>query len=170
MSDVSFWINIVIAARATLPVTQLRPLAIRSVLLGATLLVACAQRSPERTEVSDAIARSVENGRGAKVDLGEAAPSPWTRVCIIPPYASWETVDHAIGFKWRGPQLDLHEVYDLLVFIDGDRAVAHVEHSRVRGDVSLDRVECLARAQARFEVKGAPHSDEWLVLVPVRDD
>jgi hypothetical protein len=52
-------------------------------------LVACGQRSPERAEVSAAIAQAVHNRTGDTLDLAQVAPFAWTRVCLIPRTRQW---------------------------------------------------------------------------------
>jgi hypothetical protein len=145
----------------------MRRVPIRGLVLLAAIAVACAQRSPERPEVGQAIAALFQMGSGTIISLAEAAPFAWTRVCVIPPYANWGAVDDALGFKWRGARIDLHEAYNLVVFIDQDRAVGHVEHPRRHGDFALDHPACYTRLEARFRVVESRWFSDWLVLKPL---
>jgi hypothetical protein len=128
-------------------------------------LAACGQRSPEREEVSAAIAQAVDNRTGDTLDLAQVTSFAWTRVCVIPPYTPVESMDAVVGFRWRGAPIDLHEVYHLLLFIDGDRAVAHVRYPRRPADFQTNGVKCYDRPHARFRIAADP-TGERQALIP----
>ena len=131
-------------------------------LLAATTLAGsgCSDSSPG---ISVSVAGQFRRSNGALVDMAEANPEAWDRVCVLGPYAGNAAAQKTLGFEWDAEGKTAIRRSDgiaLLVFVQGNHVAAYAEHPRNLGDFVPMSGKCLARAQARFqqahEAKGRP--------------
>jgi hypothetical protein len=121
-------------------------------LVGLTLAttVGCSESKPG---ISVAIAGQFRRSAGGNVDLVEANPGDWDRVCVLGPYSSNDTAKRTLGFAWdvegRTP-IRRNDGIAVLLFVHGKQVSEHVEHPRNLGDFAHLSGKCIPRAQARF--------------------
>lgn len=121
-----------------------------TVLIAAACLGACTPRTPSSQAIEQSFAAS---GRRS-VDLDQAVPGAWTRVCILGPYSDNAATRATLGFAWDSQVVSTIATDDsivLLVFVGaGDRVLHYTEHPRRHGDFSNLSRQCFSRGQARF--------------------
>ncbi|WP_153066026.1 MULTISPECIES: hypothetical protein [Xanthomonas] len=109
-------------------------------------LVACESR-----RIASAIqAELTETG---KVDLEQAAPGKWDRVCILGPYSTDEDAAWLVGAPWslRGNSSAWDsDGVSALLFVRGQTVLSSVDVSRAHGDFSRQSDTCFPREKARF--------------------
>jgi len=127
---------------------------------------------PRATAVEQALERAPE---GAEFDLGDQTPFAWSHVAIIAPYAPADEVAALAGapvprsVAGLAADTDAHLV---LLFLDGDRTVAHalVDRGRIEllplADTVLDREDAVVRVVARSAAQEQLWSDRVLVRAP----
>lgn len=128
----------------------------------AVALAACSQPSAGISQQFNATGRT-------SVDLAQAVPSEWNRVCVIGPYMGDRHAEEIIGFAWpveRRTSIDRNDGIALLLFIRGNHVVEHVEYPRNEGDFTGLAGRCFNRDEARFE-RAEGRADDWPELVPV---
>ena len=113
-------------------------------------LAACNDADPA---ISVSIAGQFRRSAGAKVDLVEANPGEWDRVCILGPYSDNAAARQTLGFDWnvegRTP-IRRNDGIAVLLFVRGNEVTEHIEHPRNLGDFVPNSRKCIARADARF--------------------
>ncbi|TDK20345.1 hypothetical protein E2F46_16220 [Luteimonas aestuarii] len=127
----------------------------------AVALAACSQSSAGISHYFHATGRM-------SVDLAQAAPSEWDRVCVIGPYMADRHAEEIIGFAWpveRRTSIDRNDGITLLLFIHRNRVVQHVEHPRRQGDFAGLAGRCFNRDEAKFK-RAEGRADDWPELVP----
>jgi hypothetical protein len=90
---------------------------------------------------------------GGNVDLAQAYPEPWDRVCVLGPYSDNAAAKAALGFDWDvdgNSVIHRNDGLALLLFVREQRVVAAVEHPRRSGDFSKQSGKCFSRERARF--------------------
>ena len=123
------------------------------VCLLALVVLADSGCSDSKPGISVSIAGQFRRSNGAKVDLVEANPNPWDRVCIMGPGSSNNTARNMLGFEWSP---DDHSVIrrndgiSLLIFAKGNQVVDFVEHPRNLGDFANLTGQCYAPEKAVF--------------------
>jgi hypothetical protein len=123
-------------------------------LLALSAIAGCTDSSPG---ISVAVAGQFRRSNGAVVDLAEANPGPWDRVCIFGPDSDKAKVKKVLGFDWDSDTESAIATNDgiaLLVFTQGKKVVSFFEHPRNLGDFTTLDGQCFARAKARFEQEG----------------
>ena len=113
--------------------------------------VACSDASPG---ISVAIAGQFRRSNGGLVDLAEANPKPWQRVCVLGSYSVNADAKKLLGFDWDAEHRTSIRENDgimLLLFVQGKQVVDFVEHPRNLGNFFPVGGKCFARAQARFQ-------------------
>ena len=125
----------------------------RSLVIAALLvstLGACSEADPG---ISVAIAGQFRRSAGGNVDLVEANPGAWDRVCVLGPYSDNAAAKRVLGFDWnvegRTP-IRRNDGIAVLLFVRGNEVTEHVEHPRNLGDFVPNSRKCIARADARF--------------------
>jgi hypothetical protein len=124
--------------------------AIALVVLAISTIAGCTDSSPG---ISVAVAGEFRRSNGALVDLAEANPDPWDRVCIFAPGADKAAVKKALGFDWDSETESVIRTNDgiaLLVFTSGKKVASFAEHPRNMGDFATLNGKCFARAKSRF--------------------
>jgi hypothetical protein len=104
-------------------------------------------------DISTAIAEQFTKSNGGSVNLVEAAPGAWERVCILGPYSNNETTKQTLGFEWNAEirtSIESDDGVSVLLFVQGNHVVAYVEHPRGQGDFSNLTTQCFSRAKAQF--------------------
>ena len=102
---------------------------------------------------SSAIARQFAESKGSSVSLATAVPSAWERVCVLGPYSNNDTAKKTLGFEWNAEtqtSIQTNEGISLLLFVQDNKVVSHVEHSRNHGDFSNLTTQCFPRQKAQF--------------------
>jgi hypothetical protein len=116
----------------------------------AAVLAGCSEADPA---ISVSIAGQFRRSAGGTVDLVEANPGEWDRVCILGPYSDNAAAKQTLGFDWdvegRTP-IRRNDGIAVLLFVRGNQVTAHVEHPRNLGDFVPNSRKCIARADARF--------------------
>ena len=127
---------------------------------------------PRATAVEQALEQAVE---GAEFDLGDQTPFAWSHLAIIAPYTPADEVAALAGtpvprsVAGLAADTDAHLV---LLFLDGDRTVAHalVDRRRIEllplADTVLEREDAVLRVVARPAAQQHFWSDRVLVRAP----
>ena len=116
-------------------------------------------------DIDRAITRQFDSNSSV-IDLGKVEPSAWDRVCFISPYASNESTERTLGFKWDSENLSSvggDDTIYLIVFIKDNKVIAFTDHSRGKGDFSELKQGCLLRTQAILKKKR--DASGWVQLV-----
>jgi len=119
----------------------------------ALLVLASAACSDSEPKISVSIAGQFRRSAGGLVDLAEANPSPWDRVCVLGPYTTNASAKKTLGFDWNAEGKSVIHRNDgitLLVFVTSNHVVDFVEHPRNLGDFATLSGKCFPRKQARF--------------------
>jgi len=125
----------------------------RSLVIAALLvstLGACSEADPG---ISVAIAGQFRRSAGGNVDLVEANPGAWDRVCVLGPYSDNKAAKATLGFDWDAEKLTPIKRNDgiaVLLFVRGKQVTEHVEHPRNLGDFATLSGKCIPRERARF--------------------
>jgi hypothetical protein len=122
-------------------------------LLALTVLAgsACSDASPG---ISVSIAGQFRRSNGGLVDLAEANPAAWERVCVLGPHSGNAAVKSLLGFDWDAEGRTAIRDNDgiaLLLFVQGKQVSAFAENPRNLGDFAPLSGKCFARAHARFQ-------------------
>ena len=131
-----------------------------------TFILALSACSKPNQEISTEITKKIESNNSDPIDLRQIGPESWERLCIIGPYASNDTAEKIIGFKWNVNDLSSigsNDSINLVVFIKNNQVVALTEHPRNKGDFSNLNPSCLTRDTAIF--KRETDSTGWVKLV-----
>ena len=139
---------------------------IRACCLAGLLAVAttagtgCSDASPG---ISVNLAGQFRRSNGGLVDLAEANPQAWDRVCVLAPYADNAAAKRLLGFDWdveAKTAIHRNDGIALLLFVRGRDVADFIEHPRNLGDFVPQANKCFPRANARFqqafEAKGRP--------------
>ena len=116
-----------------------------------------------KDEVSVAISRQLTKSNGTSVNLSEAAPGDWEKVCILGPYSNNGAAKSALGFEWNvesKTSIQTNEGISLLLFIKGQSVTAYVGHPRRDGDFTNLTTKCFLCQSARFFYDPKP-SQGW---------
>jgi hypothetical protein len=127
----------------------LAQLAILATTVGA--LTACSQSNQN---VSNEIARQFDSGSASVINLTTVTLPPWSRVCVVGPYATNDSASEILGFEWdvaSHSRIGGDDSITLLVFIQDKKVVAFAEHPRNKGDFSGTSNGCIKREDAMFE-------------------
>jgi hypothetical protein len=114
----------------------------------AGLVAACKRSDPS---ISAMITAQFDASSSVPVNLGLVGPSSWDRVCVLGPYSTNEDAERVLGFKWdleRETSINLHDSFNVLVFIHNNMVVAFTEHPRHKGDFRDITPRCLERSNA----------------------
>lgn len=106
-----------------------------------------------KNDISTAIADQLAQTKGTSLNLSEAVPTHWERVCILGPYSDNKTAKAALGFEWNveaSSSIQSNDGISLLLFVLGDRVISSVEHPRRDGDFSNLSRNCFSRQDALF--------------------
>jgi len=128
----------------------------RFAALIALAILACSACSDSEPKISVSIAGQFRRSAGAVVDLAEANPSGWDRVCVLAPYSTNAFAKHTLGFDWDAEGKSVihrNDGINLLVFVTGNHVSDFVEHPRNLGDFASLSGKCFPRASAKFEQK-----------------
>ena len=110
----------------------------------------CSEADPA---ISVSIAGQFRRSAGGNVDLVEANPGEWDRVCVLGPYSDNAAAKRTLGFDWdvegRTP-IRRNDGIAVLLFVRGKEVTEHIEHPRNLGDFVPNSGKCIARANARF--------------------
>jgi hypothetical protein len=116
----------------------------------AGLAVGCSEADPA---ISVSIAGQFRRSAGGNVDLVEANPGEWDRVCVLGPNSDNAAAKRLLGFDWdvegRTP-IRRNDGIAVLLFVRGKEVTEHIEHPRNLGDFVPNSRKCIARADARF--------------------
>ena len=130
-----------------------------SVLLSCALLGCSSGCSESEPGIAVSIAGQFSRTNGATVDLVEANPQAWDRVCVLGPYSDNAAARKALGFEWDAETHSAIKSNDgiaLLVFAQGRQVTTIVEHPRNLGDFAPLSGQCFPRARARFYQASQP--------------
>ena len=89
------------------------------------------------------------------IDLAEAIPGDWDRVCVLNPYTTNSMAKQVIGIPVNVQmRSDIYssDSITLLVAVDGEQVFEMVEVSRNVADFTPVGGTCFERSQARFNV------------------
>jgi hypothetical protein len=135
------------------------------------LLPLVAGCGPSQTHTSKEISDSfIASGRRS-VDLAKVGFPSWERVCILGPYMQNREAKETLGFEWdveSNTTIASNEGISLLLFVQSDHVVEHVEHPRSQGDFSNLTMQCYPREQAVFYQIEAPRKG-WSGLFHEKD-
>jgi len=119
-------------------------------------------------DISAEIAKQYVASNGASVNLAQAYPAAWERVCILGPYSNNADAKEALGFDWDAQgktSILVNEGISVLLFIHSGQVVKYVQHPRNKGDFSNLTKSCYARDSAVFVHNLQPKSG-WPGLFP----
>jgi hypothetical protein len=114
------------------------------------LLLAC---SGPADEASRTITRHVELSGRKEVNLADAVPGLWAKVCVLGPYSDNRRARDVLGFDWNvetKTSIQTNEGISLLLFVRGADVLTHIEHPRSGGDFTNLSGRCFLRKQFRF--------------------
>ena len=120
------------------------------------------------SEVSEEISRQFQASGRTFVNLADVLPTPWDKVCILGPYSDNNATKKAIGFNWdvtTQSSIESNDHIALLLFIEGQKVVKAVEHSRRDGDFTNLSRQCFFRTHATFYHQTNPKKG-WPGLFP----
>ena len=133
----------------------------RALLLGTAFVACTAGCSESDPGIAVAIAGQFRRTNGASIDLVEANPQAWDRVCVLGPYADNADAKAMLGFAWDAEAHSAIHDNDgiaLLVFVRGGQVAQLVEHPRNMGDFAALSGQCFPRARARFYQSSQPQA------------
>ena len=133
------------------------------IVLLATLALAACDRSGWR--ISHRLASAFESAT-TPIDMTQVAPFPWDRMCVLGPYSGPHHARALLGFDWAVDEessIGGLDTISLLVFVEGQRVVAHAEHPRSQGELLALSPQCVDRGAARLVRVSAP--GELMLLV-----
>ena len=131
------------------------------------LLAACAGCTDYSSDISDQLNA---NGRNS-IDLMQAVPIKWDKVCILGPYSGDNEAEKILGFEWPAESRTDIEDSDgitLLLFVRDKSVIEYVEHPRDQGDFSRLDSRCFKASSAKFRSVTGSH-DNWSFLVPASE-
>ena len=133
----------------------------RYVLLA--LLVTCTGCADYSAEISNQFKASGKTS----IDLQEAVPTQWEKVCVFGPYSDNEEIEQVVGFKWPAESrtnIKDSDGISLLLFVREKSVIEYVEQPRDEGDFARLDGRCFNSSTARFKsVKDARHNWSYLV-------
>ncbi len=103
--------------------------------------------------ISEDIAQHFQSSGRTFVNLEEVVSSPWDRVCILGPYSDNNSAKVTLGFNWETEahtSIKTNDSIVLLLFVQGNKVVKFVEHSRVNGDFANLSRQCFQREKSLF--------------------
>ncbi len=118
--------------------------------------------------LSEEITRQFQSSGRTFVNLAEAVPGNWAKVCIFGPYSDNNAAYKTLGFRWnleKHSSITTGEGIGLLVFIKGQKVVAQVEHPRKNGDFTNLSRQCFQREYSTFYHQTNPKKG-WPGLFP----
>jgi hypothetical protein len=133
----------------------MRTLLFAIALAAAFSTTACSVRDEE---ISRSIAYHIDSRSSAPFSLQSLVRADWQRVCIVAPYATNESFEKVVGFKWnvqRHSSIGGNDGISLLVFIRGQEVVAFTEHPRGKGDFTRVIPPCVEREKAIIVNQGS---------------
>jgi hypothetical protein len=137
--------------------------------LGLGLLAACDLPALfPATETSKKIATHFESKERKAVNLSEAVPGPWEKVCILGPYMGNKEAKATLGFEFNvesKTQIQTNEGISLLLFVRGGEVVEYIEHPRRLGDFTNLTLRCFPKEKAIFVQRQKP-TKGWAGLFP----
>jgi len=104
-------------------------------------------------DASRAIARHFELSGRKEVNLADAVPGLWDKVCVLGPYSDNRRVKDMLGFDWNvetKTSIQTNEGISLLLFVRGADVLTHIEHPRSGGDFTNLSGKCFLRKQSWF--------------------
>jgi hypothetical protein len=134
----------------------------------ALVLIALAACDSSTSEVSESILRNFQSSGRTFVNLTEAVPGPWEKVCILGPYSDNKATQTTLGFDWNAEantSILSNQGISLLLFVQGTEIVKSVEYLRRNGDFTNLSRQCFQREQAFFAHHPNPKKG-WPGLFP----
>lgn len=125
--------------------------------------LACSQ---VQTSISQQISAQYHAAASGVVDLGLVGSDEWDRVCVLPPYTTNRRAQEILGLPWDAQSktsIFSSDAINVLVFMQAQKVVAHVEHPRIDGDFARSEPSCLHRSMARFKRVGNEVASAYLV-------
>lgn len=100
---------------------------------------------------------------GGAVDLSEALPGEWGRVCVVAPYTTNEHAREILGIPvdiQRKSSIYMSDSIALLVTLQGEKVSGLFEVPRGGVDFTCHGGKCYRRGDSRFTVpdEGHPHA------------
>lgn len=135
-------------------------------VLGVVALVCGCGPSP--SPASEEITRQFQSSGRTFVNLGEAVPGDWEKVCMFGPYSDNKAAKKSLGFSWnleKHSSISSNGEVALLVFIKGQKVLDYVEHSRKDGDFTNLSRKCFQRDHSTFYHQTNPKKG-WPGLFP----
>ena len=131
------------------------------------LLATCTGCTDYSTRISDQF-----NATGrTSIDLLQAVPTAWDKVCVLGPYSGDEEAERTLGFKWpaeRRTSIEDSDGIALLLFVQKNSVVEYIEHPRDQGDFSRLASQCFKSSHANFKVV-TDSQKNWVYLVPASE-
>ncbi len=135
-----------------------------ALLFAMAMAAGCSDSRAISSSISDRF-----NASGRKsIDLADAVPGPWSRVCVLGPYSTNTVARQALGFDWDAESrtnIERDDGIALLLFVEGDDVVAYTEHPRSDGDFTNLSGQCFTRNAAWFVQINRPETG-WPGLFP----
>lgn len=122
-------------------------------LLVLVLLAALFGVYAHRHNLASAISEEYAASGKRTINLAQAVPSAWTKVCILGPYSTAANVKAMLGFDWKleaHSRVGLDDTVVLLVFANEQFVVAATDYPRRSPDFTPLAGKCYARAAAVF--------------------
>lgn len=133
------------------------------IFLLALMLTAC---SGSDRNISAKLTEQFDASTSAPINLAQVGPPTWERVCVIGPYATNQTAEQILGFKWNvqsRSSIGGNDGINLLVFLKDQEVLAFTEHRRDKGDFLKLQPKCLPRIRSTLARR--VEADGWVQLV-----
>jgi hypothetical protein len=101
------------------------------------------------SSISEKISAQVHASSTAPLDFTLIGPNGWERVCVFGPYTTNDLVEADLGFKWDSDaqsSISVDDGINLIVFTQGKKVLAFVDHKRRGGDFESEKNRCTSRA------------------------
>ena len=131
------------------------------------LLATCTGCTDYSSRISDQF-----NATGrTSIDLMQAVPITWDKLCILGPYSGDEEAERTLGFKWpaeRRTSIENNDGIALLLFVQNNSVVEYIEHPRDQGDFAPLASQCFKSSNAKFKIVTDSRKN-WVYLAPASE-
>ena len=114
-------------------------------------------------EISENIYAQLKQSEWKVIDFSKTVSFQYERVCILGPYTTNESAEQALGFFWdvqKETEISGNDGINLIVFIEKNKVISYVEHSRGKGDFWKLSRKCLDYANSTLT--RTSKKDDWV--------
>jgi len=125
-------------------------------------LTSCSNKQDEN-KISKNIYAQLKQSEWKVVDFSKTVPFEYEKICILGPYTTNESAEQALGFFWdvqKETEISGNDGINLIVFIEDNKVISYVEHSRGKGDFWKLSRKCLDYANSTLT--STSKKDDWV--------